>query len=131
VRGVFESPPEAMVAFEEVQRFVARLPDQDAEGRPVRCHEVARAAKVVLGSTGRFEPVDGHWGPYEHSWLVSRTHRRIIDPYAIGRLPIVQLVNPYLLCGADYEIGSVRKDIRWGVVERLIMASIRTTIRST
>jgi hypothetical protein len=127
MKGVFESPPEALIAYEEICRFVERLPERDKEGRHVRCHEVAKAAKVVLGSTGSFRVVDGHWGPYEHSWLVSTRLQRIIDPYSIRRLPLVQLIDPFLLYGVDYREGSSRNDIRWKVVERLVMAGIRSS----
>ena len=68
-----------------------------------RCHEVARAVEQLLVKHGKAEAselqvVDGHYGAVDHSWLAFWDDVRvcIIDPYSVGRLPIVQLVDPYV-----------------------------------
>jgi hypothetical protein len=60
---------------------------------PLRCHEVSRAVGEVLG----LQVQDGWHGRCDHSWLWmpnSKDHRdAILDVYAVGRLPMVQLVS--------------------------------------
>lgn len=83
-------------ALHEAQEIVSRLPEE-VDGQPVRCHEIARVVHAMLGHRHYFEVVDGKYGPYEHTWLASRRLACILDTYAIGRFPIVQLVSPYLV----------------------------------
>lgn len=95
--------------------LVRKMPFEIADER-VRCHEVARVVGRCLDG---WEIADGHWGPYEHSWLVSPSLRMILDVYAIGRLPLVQIVEPFAIYGADYREGPERTDIRHGTIESL------------
>lgn len=64
---------------------------QEQEG--LRCHELARAVAHALGE-GDVEVVDGYYGYVNHSWLrfkAQPTH--LLDVYAVGRMPMVQLVD--------------------------------------
>jgi hypothetical protein len=129
--------PEHLALFKEIQALVASFPDTDADGRLLRCHEVARAVALTFDLT----VIDGVYGCVEHSWcliprpqnpemvhlplkgdvgyLKSRaalgTHYPvIIDPYAVGRLPQVQMVS----------IGSTLPHDRW-YSERVPRTDIR------
>lgn len=71
------------------------IPDRDG-GMLVRCHEVARIVAELFprGVT----VVDGFYqGPHvmraEHSWLEVVNSSFILDVYAVGRLPLVQLIH--------------------------------------
>jgi len=62
----------------------------------LRCHELAR----VIGLFFELDVVDGRYGYVEHSWCTfvddqanrDQSKRYILDPYAVGRLPQVQLI---------------------------------------
>jgi len=87
-------------------------------GNELRCHELARAILSILDEDPiNLEVVDGHCGPVEHSWL-RYGDGLIIDAYAPGRLPAVQIVDP--LVGSGYRPGPERRDIRHAVVARLV-----------
>jgi hypothetical protein len=92
-------------------------------GNELRCHELARAVHTVLciedsGIVDRcgLIVVDGQCGPVEHSWLVGGGF--VLDPYAPGRLPAVQIVDALL--AMMYRVGVRRQDIRPGIVKQLI-----------
>jgi len=64
----------------------------------VRCHELARAVGKLLD----LQVQDGYYGFVDHSWLWTRqrlqgetawTLPNILDVYAVGSLPMVQLVD--------------------------------------
>jgi hypothetical protein len=87
----------AVEAMEVAYDVVERLRDG------LRCHEVVRIVHVALRHAGYNSIiVDGHYGVVEHSWLLVQGKREnyaawvILDPYAVGRLPLVQLVSPSL-----------------------------------
>ena len=102
--------------FRRVEAYVMRV--SDTWGNDLRCHELARAVHlVVYESAHKLVIVDGHCGPVEHSWLCC-SDGVILDPYAPGRLPAVQLVDP--LVGAAYRPGTLRRDIRQPIVDRLV-----------
>jgi hypothetical protein len=67
--------------------------------------------------------VDGHCGIVEHSWLRCSV---ILDVYAPGRLPAVQLVDPLI---GGYRPGKPRQDIRPPIVDRLV-AEMRSDKKS-
>jgi hypothetical protein len=75
-------------AFEHARQIVEVLPDYDQEGEQLRCHEVAALVGKILELPVRH-------GKYElgseHSWL-ELPSRHILDVYAVGRIPPVQLV---------------------------------------
>lgn len=91
-----------------VQTLVERV--SDAWGNELRCHELARAVHRVIGDS-TIVVVDGHCGIVEHSWL-RLGDGVIIDPYAPGRLPAVQV--------GGYRPGVARRDIRRSVISRLV-----------
>lgn len=105
-------------------QFVARLPDSPDEMEH-RCHELARAVAYWLNKEGRFrEPlswknvqvVDGLFGSVDHSWIVLRDceigQYIILDVYAVGCLPQVQLVHAWEMLQRKYTPMSTRDDIR-------------------
>lgn len=115
---------------------------KDKHGNPeLRCHELARAVllRLCLETTGpgltmdwsdRFEAVDGAYGTLDHTWLEldqvktgERTGRVILDVYAVGRLPQVQLLDVLSFGpknGLQYRRGTPRKDISHRVVKCLL-----------
>lgn len=104
------------------EEIVRRLPEFD-DLEHLRCHEVARVVGGVLG----LEVADGRYGFVEHSWCwttpLSKAHRvgiriglpNILDPYCVGSLPQVRLVDaqttalPHI--GWAYRDGETRTDI--------------------
>lgn len=86
-------------------------------GNELRCHELARAVKRVLADS-TIAIVDGHCGPIEHSWL-RFSDGTILDPYAPGRLPAVQIVDG--LVASAYRKGVARRDIRRSIIDRLVL----------
>ncbi len=106
----------------------------------LRCHEVARAVAAVLTTSMnlygtnvepivRLEVVDGYYGAgAEHSWIevyVDGARRCLLDPYCIGRMPPVALVDvSSLTMGAHRELytpGKPRTDVDELLVVRLTM----------
>lgn len=64
--------------------IVSLLPEDSR----LRCHEVAR----IVGQILKLDVVDGHYGLVQHSWCMTPA-RFVLDPYCVGRLPMVQLVD--------------------------------------
>ena len=93
------------------QHIVAQLPEHPQ----VRCHEVARVVAMLCFGV---EVVDGKFGAVEHSWLLTRD-KAILDCYAVGSLPMVQLVDPHIPGGTPYTPGEKRTDIRTEVLQHL------------
>jgi len=103
---------------------VESLPEP--EGEPLRCHEVARVVVWCLDPKGHvLTPIDGLYGEVEHSWILIRGSQpvRVLDPYVVGRLPQVQLIDPFVP-GAErfnwYRAGRPRTDIDWALVRELV-----------
>ena len=95
----------------------------EEEFEPLRCHEVTRVVADVCNVSSAV--VDGFFDHIDHSWielLGPGSRRVILDVYAVGRLPLVQLVDtgtrllPY---AALYKARSFRNDIRHDVMKRL------------
>lgn len=102
--------------FRRVEACVALV--SDAWGNELRCHELARAVHlVVYEDEHKLDVIDGHCGPVEHSWLRC-SDGVIIDAYAPGRLPAVQLVDP--IVAAHYRPGARRGDVRADIVKRIV-----------
>ena len=127
--------PRSIRLLEVATMAVERLPDTGCyEGTEewIRCHELARIVAIVLAPEFSLEIIDGRYGPtdaagYEHSWLLYEepTQKKrfigqlfILDPYAIGRLPQVQLLDPYAGNLKLYMRGKPRDDIRHDHVKR-------------
>lgn len=107
----------------------------------LRCHELARAVHKLLDIPA-LSVVDGKLAAVEHTWLnlvvpVAEHERTsdvlaarllgkrasgewirhvIIDVYAPGRLPQVQLIDPFPLLKHGYEPGAPRTDINQAIV---------------
>lgn len=78
---------------------------------------MARAVYAALGRVADLVVIDGKCGPVEHSWL-RFLDGVILDPYAPGRLPAVQLIDP--IVGTAYRPGVPRTDVRRKIVKRLV-----------
>lgn len=103
-------------ALKRVEDCVARI--SDTWGNELRCHELARAVRLVLSDEIVPVVVDGKCGPIEHSWL-RFSDGVIIDPYVPGRLPAVQIVDS--LVAIAYRLGPMRDDIQQSIVDRLVL----------
>lgn len=106
--------PRHLQTLARVEICVARV--SDAWSNELRCHELARAIARVLRPC--LEVIDGHCGPIEHSWL-RFVDGVVVDPYAPGRLPAVQILDP--LVAVAYRPGAPRRDIRRAIVKRLVI----------
>ena len=113
--------PEAVRIWKLATRMVESVLNHvDAEGRELRCHELARA----LGQLLKLQVVDGQSVGVDHSWLMIDRHT-LLDPYAPARMPMVQLVDVGLPTLArfyylhDGNFFDRRDDIREDVVKWL------------
>jgi hypothetical protein len=112
--------PEARHLLELAQMAVKMLPDaMDPEG--IRCHELARA---VARQLQRGFVVDGTYAHVDHSWIeLPISHDGyILDVYAVGRLPQVQLLQKHLLLQKQtllYMGGHARTDLRRRVLNAM------------
>jgi hypothetical protein len=123
--------PEETEMLQKATEIVMALPEESPTG-PLRCHEVARIVGRALG----LEVEDGFYGFVDHSWLWTSkripeqelTARvgmpNILDPYCVGSLPIVRLVDgkctslPHV--GWAYRPGPPRPDIDEPLVVELL-----------
>ena len=104
-------------ALQRATRLVVAIPTRIG-GPLLRCHEVAR----VVGRILDLDVQDGHYGAVEHSWVYTENARSILDVYAVGRLPMVQLVDARALLptGRAYYPGPTRDDIDETAVRELV-----------
>jgi hypothetical protein len=102
--------------------IVRILPERDRSGQELRCHEVARVVATALESKkSNLTVCDGHYMMAQHSWILICGDRLALDPYAVGRLPVVQLVDVgSLAVRGIYLPGPRREDIREDVIEALL-----------
>lgn len=116
-------------------RYACLLIDDISEPRPgfYRCHEIARFVFEGLDRLGFLldgdRVIDGWHVGSEHSWIAlwgsiaesEGGQQVILDPYAVGRFPIVQLVDVSspLLLRDQYREEEPRTDIRHDVMEFL------------
>lgn len=111
-----------LAIFREATDIVSLLPENDSTGECLRCHEVAR----VVGELLNLEVIDGRYEyGAEHSWCVITQVTKfrsfsILDPYAIGRIPIVQMYYIAPTIPNRYFPEARRKDIKTDVVEDLL-----------
>ncbi len=104
----------------------------------VRCHEVTHIVNGILGIVDVMEygkhvdkmwvVIDGKFGEVDHSWLVWRGDEKVIilDTYAVGSLPQVQLVDVQRLLPERYFAGPCRTDINMEFVDRQVKGLKRT-----
>lgn len=104
--------------------LIEKIPeDFPADWERLRCHEVAMAVGTYL----KLQIVDGKYGMVNHSWLLTgfgRGHTdNILDVYAVGRLPQVQLVDMAHI-GPRHETlfvaGKPRTDVDMVTVDHLL-----------
>lgn len=104
------------------QDLVARIPEDGSPNHPeglLRCHEIARVVAKCLHIEQMVE--DGKYGHTDHSWI-RFPNTNILDVYAVGRLPMVQLVcctSLTLLEPTLYKRLGARTDIDHTLVEQL------------
>ena len=102
-------------------RLAVELVDRvsSAWGNELRCHELARAVLRCLSHRlpdHRLIVVDGKCGPVEHSWI-QFDDSLILDVYAPGRIPPVQLVDRLI---GNYKPGDTRTDINESIINQLV-----------
>lgn len=106
------------------------------ENTHLRCHELVRAIGIYLFEAKPAPLVcDGHFGMVEHSWLLIPPpsgypgHRHIIlDVYAVGSMPMVQLIDAGSLGireARQYKEGPARRDIDEKMIETLLVTISR------
>lgn len=122
---------EELKLWREVTDVVQRLP----ENMELRCHELVRAVHNYFIEAGRnFEVVDGKFGLVDHSWLATprgRNRHTILDVYAVGSVPMVQLIDAASLGVRDtrccaYVERARRSDIDGEVILRLLLEMERS-----
>lgn len=121
----------------ELLAYVGSIVDAIPDYPELRCHEVARIVHEVLVMNrprllDLLEVQDGQYGMIDHSWIwflsshVLPSGRRrplyVLEVYACGRLPQVQLVPiattlPEFVC---YKPGEKRTDLRQNVIDRSV-----------
>lgn len=130
-------------ALELATRFVGRMPIADPSGRDVRCHEIARStvwylSKFQFGEQAngcKMKVVDGVYGIVDHSWILLSyaNQHAILDVYAVGRLPMVQLClveTPIFKFIEMFEEREPRNDIRGDVIYFLSQEAVRPDDRA-
>lgn len=106
--------------FKKAERLVELFPEEDLQGHLLRCHEVAR----VVGACLDIQVMDGRYEyGAEHSWCVIEKVKyrgfTILDPYAIGQMPIVKMLCVIPTIPNRYFPENFRDDIRFGVIAYL------------
>lgn len=113
-REVFS--PDELRLFERATALVRAMPHLDPLGREVRCHEVAR----VVASHLKLPHYDGLYElGAQHSWCET-PGGHVLDVYAVGRIPPVQLIAVVTTMPRRFRRGSYREDIREGIITWLI-----------
>lgn len=128
--------PEEVALFKAVSWVVDAIPDDyRPHGELVRCHELARAVHDWYSRrphNGEERPlilgvVDGQYGVpgsiwVEHSWIETGFGHNILDVYAVGKLPPVQLLDGMFKLPTHqvFQAKKLRGDIMEDVVEELI-----------
>lgn len=111
----------AVEAYRRACALVERVDDHTATDG----HELARAVATRLTADGFVvEVVDGQLGSIDHTWILVPSRSRtedtaLLDVYAPGRIPQVQLLHDHPFVSRGYEQNLHRTDIRQSVVEEL------------
>ena len=120
----------ALVACVDEREFA--VPNSLVRDNLIRCHELARAVGYVLGlahEDGKYSCCPNESPGINHSWLlVPRTFKgervglSILDVYAVGRLPQVQLLASTITLPnhRNFIPGPMRTDIDETVVAKLV-----------
>ncbi len=105
-----------LVYYRKARRAVQRMPSYDEHGLELRCHEVARAVARVLELPGEFVR-DGYYElGCQHSWIVLPSGH-VLDVYAVGRLPPVQLVAVVTTIPKRFTERDIGVVVDWGTVD--------------
>lgn len=124
-RSVFD--PRHLDLWRRASRLVDRIGDDWSD--ELRCHELARAVcrALPVGGDRCFCFVrDGALNAIEHSWIelfldgLGQPCVSILDVYAPGRMPQVQLVHDSHVIARGYKIGPTRSDVDHCIVRRLL-----------
>lgn len=113
--------------LDEAREVVRAFPSK-VQGSVLRCHEVARAVGCAL----ELAVIDGKYGPVEHSWCLTYGENGgcILDPYAVARLPQVQLVSSVPGIGfTPYVGGEKRTDVNQDVLRELVAVAVQVVRR--
>ena len=110
------------------EKLIGKINERNFDGE-LRCHELARAVGQVL----ELPHQDGEYLFSQHTWLwvgpvqpnraKAGQYPSILDVYAVGSLPQVQLFDTFPLLGrvgTVYKPGPERTDIKQGVVDELV-----------
>jgi hypothetical protein len=114
--------PGAVEAYRRACVLVDRVSHVDRAGNEVRCHELSRAVAHQLTAIGtKVEVVDGSLWWIDHSWILlpGQVEGALLDVYAPGRVPQVQLLHDHHVVTRGYERGPARLDVRTDVVDVL------------
>jgi len=99
-----------------------RIKREGHEGCEVRCHELSRAVAHQLTANGtKVEVVRAARSSCDLPPIASRrqTDKALLDVYAPGRVPQVQLLHDHHVVTRGYEHGPARLDVRHDVVNAL------------
>lgn len=119
--------PQDAEAFRLARALVGRVRSHLAyDGQEIRCHELARAVVRVLTARGlEAVVVDGSLWLIEHTWILlpGQGDQKLLDVYAPGRLPQVQLLDVHPSVTRGYRASPAhRDDVRDRVVDDLVAA---------
>ena len=113
---------DAKSCLEMAQKIIDSIDNEWNTKDELRCHEVARVCyELIYKKYSNIVVVDGVYGSVNHSWLVVE-RKFILDVYAIGRLPQVQLVHPWVpgIHDDEYSEREERNDIDDDLVEKMV-----------
>lgn len=117
--------PVLVAVYRRACTLVERVSHTARDGSEVRCHELARAVahRLAVGGSAA-EVVDGSLWCVEHTWILlqGQGERALLDVYAPGRVPQVQLLHDHPVVSRGYERGPERRDVRQVVVDDLLLA---------
>jgi hypothetical protein len=112
-----EFQPREQVLLELLTSLIPRIPEE--LGDPIRCHELVRAVSRLY----QLPWADGHFRRTEHSWIYTRPlgpgKNYILDVYAVGRLPMVQLMDAHYYRDLYVE-GPERSDLDFESVSKIM-----------
>lgn len=130
--NIVNAIPTVWAEFEPDVWVAPNMPDPPRTSwRELRCHEIARVVADMLGLDREEHVVDGQYGGADHTWIAldqdvitasGREPRHVLDTYACGRMPQVQLVDiHFMLPERDgYRPGPRRTDIRESLISAII-----------